>query len=95
MLKTAGTKGKTLPPKLLYARRDVAHALSISLRSVDHLIANGQIKTRKLGNRVMVSDAELRRFADTDHDTLTSTQPSTDAADRAPFCRTTSHARLT
>ena len=73
-------EGKTLPPKLLYARKDVAHVLSISLRSVDHLIANGKLKTRKLGNRIMVTWAELSRFADNDHDTLTSVHSSVVAA---------------
>lgn len=71
---------KPLPPKLLYSRKDAAFALSVSLRSIDHLISKGRLKTRKLGNRVMVAHAELCRFADTDHDTLTSHQSSAVAA---------------
>ena len=59
------------PPKLLYSRRDAAYALSISVRALDYLISNGQLKTRPLGKKVMISTAEIHRFADEDHAHLT------------------------
>ena len=58
-------------PKLLYSRRDAAYALSISTRSLDYLVANKQIATRKLGKKVMFSAGELSRFARADHRHLT------------------------
>lgn len=60
-----------LPQKLLYSRRDASYALGISIRSLDYLIANGQLKTRPLGKKVMISAAELHRFAGEDHSCLT------------------------
>lgn len=50
--------------KLLYARKDVAHALSISLSTVDRMIASQEIRTRRLRGRVLVDPAEVRRIAD-------------------------------
>ncbi len=57
--------------KLLYSRKDAAYALSISVRSLDYLIANKQLNTRKLGKKVMISHSELSRFARADHHSLT------------------------
>jgi hypothetical protein len=58
-------------PKLLYSRKDGAFALSISIRSLDIAVANGQIPVRKLGKRVMIPVESLLRYASMDHDTLT------------------------
>ena len=59
------------PPKLLYSRREGAYALGISIRALDYLISNGQLKTRPLGKKVMISATELQRFAGEDHTHLT------------------------
>lgn len=61
-----------LPQKLLYSRRDAAHALSISTRSLDYLIAGKRLMTRRLGKKVMIPHGELVRFAKADHFELTS-----------------------
>jgi hypothetical protein len=53
--------------KLLYDRRSAAFALSISVRSLDYFIANKKLSTRRIGKKVMVPAAELRRFAASDH----------------------------
>lgn len=50
--------------KLLYSREDVAFALSISLRSVDTMIANQVLVTRRFGRRVMIAAADVKRIAD-------------------------------
>lgn len=54
-------------PKLLYSRKDAAFALSISIRSLDYLISNKQLNTRKLGKKIMIPYGELSRFARADH----------------------------
>ena len=64
--------------KLLYDRKSAAYALSISTRSLDYLIANKQLATRRLGKKVMVSHAELVRFCRGDHFELT--QPTSKQA---------------
>ena len=55
------------PQKLLYSRKDAAYALSISVRSLDYLIANKKLVTRKLGKKICVPHSELTRFARADH----------------------------
>jgi excisionase family DNA binding protein len=53
--------------KLLYSRRDAAEALSISIRSVDYLIERGDLPTKRIGKKVLIPAADLRRFARGDH----------------------------
>lgn len=61
-----------LPQKLLYSRKDAAHALSISVRSLDHLIAKKLLETRRLGKKVLIPHGALVRFSRADHFELTS-----------------------
>lgn len=58
--------------KLLYSRKDAAFALSVSVRSLDYLIANKQLNFRRLGKKIMVHATELARFSRADHLDLTS-----------------------
>jgi hypothetical protein len=58
--------------KLLYSRKDAAFALSVSVRSLDYLIANKQLNFRRLGKKVMIHATELARFSRADHLELTS-----------------------
>ena len=55
------------PKVILYSRRDAAFALSLSLRSLDYLISNGEILTRRIGGRVLVSADELAQFSQRNH----------------------------
>jgi hypothetical protein len=62
--------------KLLYSRREASWAIGLSLRSLDGLVASGQLKTRKMGRRIMIPASELEKFAlkdhmDLGHDTVT------------------------
>ncbi len=62
----------TLPPeqRLLVDRRDAAQYLSISQRSLDYLVANGELNVRKIGARVLIPISELQRYAQVDHKRL-------------------------
>ena len=53
--------------KLLVSRREAATRLSISERAVDYLIANRALSTKRIGARVLIPVADLRRFANGDH----------------------------
>jgi len=53
--------------KLLYDRKTAAYVLSISLRALDYKVAAGEIKTRRIGGKVLFTARELKRFAATDH----------------------------
>lgn len=62
-------KKATLPreERLLVGRDDAAAMLSISPRAVDYLVANRRLATRRIGSRVLIPTAELRRFSQSDH----------------------------
>ncbi|MFN2975675.1 hypothetical protein [Terriglobus aquaticus] len=49
--------------KMLYDRRAAAFALSLSLRSIDYLLAEKKLAFRRLGKKVLITHAELTSFA--------------------------------
>lgn len=53
--------------KLLVSRREAAQLLSISERGLDYLIANRRLPTRRIGGRVLIPVADLRKYARGDH----------------------------
>ncbi|SEB40968.1 hypothetical protein SAMN05443244_0344 [Terriglobus roseus] len=55
---------------LFLSRRDAAKALAISPRSLDYLIADGRLSTRRIGGRVLVPVDALCAFAKCDHRSL-------------------------
>jgi excisionase family DNA binding protein len=66
----AGKPGKKLvraEDKLLLSRQEAAALLSISQRSLDYLIANKVLMTRRIGSRVLIPAHDLHRFARADH----------------------------
>jgi excisionase family DNA binding protein len=58
--------------RLLIDRRNAAQYLSISQRSLDYLLAHGELHTRRIGSRVLIPISELQRYARTDHKRLAS-----------------------
>lgn len=58
-----------VPPdaKLLVSRKEAAVIVSLSLRSIDGLLASKQLPFRKIGNRTLIPLAALQRFARMDH----------------------------
>jgi hypothetical protein len=60
------THSHALAPKLLLARKEAASTLSISLRSLDYLISQRRLHTRKIGGRILVPHEELVRFIRSD-----------------------------
>jgi hypothetical protein len=53
--------------KLLVSRNVAAEMLSISVRSVDYMIAARRLSTRRIANRVLIPTDEIRKFARSDH----------------------------
>jgi excisionase family DNA binding protein len=49
--------------RLLYSRREAAQLLSLSLRTVDHLISEHELTIRKVGKRVLVQADSLKEYA--------------------------------
>ncbi|MBI2817835.1 MAG: helix-turn-helix domain-containing protein [Acidobacteria bacterium] len=49
--------------QILVSRLDAAKALSISVRNLDYMIAQGKIPARKLGKRTLIPRVALEKFA--------------------------------
>ena len=63
--------------QLLISKGKSADILSISLRTLEKLIATNEICARKIGRRVLIERAELERFAHL-------TGPHTATGDKTP-----------
>lgn len=53
--------------KLLVSREEAAQLLSISVRGIDYLLATRRLPFRRIGGRVLISVADLRKYASGDH----------------------------
>lgn len=53
--------------KLLVSREEAAQLLSISQRGLDYLVSSKRLLTRRIGGRVLIPVAELRKYARCDH----------------------------
>ena len=52
---------------ILVDKKTAAFLLSISLRTLEYLIARKEIGVRKIGRRCLISRKDLERFARADH----------------------------
>lgn len=69
--------------KLLYDRRSAAATLSISIRTLDYFIARGELRTIRIGRKVLIPANELKQFARTNHyDAVAGTSRAADDAAR-------------
>jgi hypothetical protein len=71
------TSSQPHAPRLLYDRKTAALTLSISVRSLDYLIQQQQIATRRIGKKVLIHHTELSRFSRGNH-TAPIRKPSTE-----------------
>jgi len=53
--------------EVLVGRVEAADMLSISRRALDYLVANKLLTARRIGTRVLIPVADLRRFSRGDH----------------------------
>jgi excisionase family DNA binding protein len=49
--------------KFFYGRKEAASALALSLRTIDYLIADQKLRTRRKGRRVLIPTEDVRRLA--------------------------------
>lgn len=54
-------------PPLLLSKKEAGRVLGISNRSVEYLISNKQLPTRRVGRRVLIPFSACERFARADH----------------------------
>jgi Helix-turn-helix domain len=58
--------------RLLYDRKEAARQLSISVRSLDYIIASKGLDTRRIGRKILVTRASLVEYARGNHYAITS-----------------------
>jgi excisionase family DNA binding protein len=56
-------------PKLMYDKAETAEMLSVSIRTVENLIANKELTVRRIGKRVLIPYTSLIQFIRSDHST--------------------------
>ena len=61
------SKVATALEPVLLSRKQAAALLSISVRALDYLVQRGDIKTKRVGKRVLIHYDEIKRFARADH----------------------------
>jgi excisionase family DNA binding protein len=54
-------------PKLAYSRDEAANLLSVSVRTIDNLVSNGELKARRTGKRVLITHDAVVQFIRRDH----------------------------
>ena len=59
-------------PRMLYDRKEAARQLSISVRTLDTIIAAKQLDTRRIGRKVLTTHASLVRYSQANHYDITS-----------------------
>ena len=57
--------------KILCTKRDAAQSAGLSVRTIENLIAQGSLASRKIGRRRMVVIASLMRLAERDVPVIT------------------------
>jgi excisionase family DNA binding protein len=67
LMRSPCTHQQHAAPRLLYDRKEAARQLSISVRSLDYLIAGKKLRIVRLGKKVLIPHAELVRFAAANH----------------------------
>ena len=74
LLKESMTKRQGNPPpspnarvavleKFFYSRNEAASSLALSVRSIDYLISDGKLRTRRMGRRVLIPSEDVKRLA--------------------------------
>ncbi len=67
---------------ILISKREAARILSISLRSLDYLLASKEICARRIGRRVLIPRRALEEFARRDHPMRQMTESRKDSAEK-------------
>jgi excisionase family DNA binding protein len=64
---TLNTQQRWETYKLLYGKREAAALLSLSVRTIENLIARKELVARRVGKRTLVAASSLQAFARKDH----------------------------
>ncbi len=51
-----------LTDSIAFSRREAADALRVSLRTIDYLLAQGKLRGRRIGRRLIIPKAEVEKL---------------------------------
>jgi len=51
-----------LTQSIAFTRREAADALRVSLRTIDYLLAQGKMRGRRIGRRIVIPRVEIEKF---------------------------------
>lgn len=51
-----------LTDSIAFSRREAADALRVSLRTIDYLLAQGKLRGRRIGRRLIIPRAEIEKL---------------------------------
>lgn len=68
-MKQGHSKTAVMPERerLLYDRTTSAFLLSVSVRTIDYLLARRELEDRKIGRRTLITASSLKRVARSNH----------------------------
>ena len=72
--------------RLFYDRREAARQLSISVRSLDYIIASKGLETRRIGKKVLILYGSLKRYASGNHYEAVTNRSDADAVASGERC---------
>ena len=64
--------------QLALSRKDAAIALGVSLRTLDYLLASGELRGRRIGRRIVIPKVTLEAFLRRDHPTFPTKKSGSD-----------------
>lgn len=71
--------------KILVSKREAAAALSLSVRTIENLIARKELVARRVGRRTLVVASSLTSFARRDHASPSPSKKAKGMTESSPF----------
>lgn len=65
--------------QLLFDKKGAAEMLSLSVRTIDYLLANGELEAKRVGRKVLIPKTALTKFAGRDHPDIKGEKESANA----------------
>lgn len=53
--------------QLLFDKKGAAEMLSLSVRTIDYMLTNGELESKRVGRKVLIPKSALAKFAARDH----------------------------
>jgi excisionase family DNA binding protein len=71
-----------LTDSIAFSRREAADALRVSLRTLDYLLAQGKLRCRRIGRRIVIPRVELERLLSHDTPVVQGSAPMSEGVEK-------------